>query len=149
MSNWTTHNARKAALRLDNELVQRSDDFEVAWSTGPFGASQMETSLTDHAAQPNELRALDKTRIVSMADQGEARIPNHAANEALPSNGKFSKVDWPTPEFIRSAHRARGRLLREIAKAVSRSVRLAFVGGPPSVSRTRRNDFGRHDPVQH
>jgi len=34
------------------------------------------------------------------------------------SNVKFSKLDWPPTEYVRSAHRARGVLLRQLLSSL-------------------------------
>ena len=63
-------------------------------------------------------------------------MQNHAANSHYSSNAKFSKLDWPPTEFVRAAHRARGKLLREFASAVGHWLGMAFVGSPAPSDRT-------------
>lgn len=44
--------------------------------------------------------------------------------ESLRTPGRFSKLDRPKSELIASAHRARGRLLREMTSALCHTLRL-------------------------
>ena len=40
-------------------------------------------------------------------------MQNHAAGSDYSSHLEFSKLEWPPTECVRSAHRARGALLRQ------------------------------------
>jgi hypothetical protein len=42
----------------------------------------------------------------------ERRLRSRTRSD-FPSHAKFSKLDWPPTEYVRSAHRARGALLRQ------------------------------------
>jgi len=46
----------------------------------------------------------------------------HAKSRNLGATGKFSLLDWPTPELLLSARRARGRAVREMISALCHSL---------------------------
>jgi hypothetical protein len=52
---------------------------------------------------------------------------HHAARQRLETQGRFSKLDRPRLELIASAHRARGRLLREMVSALCHRLRLLAI----------------------
>jgi hypothetical protein len=52
---------------------------------------------------------------------------HHAESHTLGTQGRFSILDRPKSEFIVSAHRARGRLLREMTSALWEGLRLLVI----------------------
>jgi hypothetical protein len=52
----------------------------------------------------------------------EARMDDHTKAEEFGTERAFSKLDWPTPEMLVSAHRARARVLREMTVALGRKL---------------------------
>jgi hypothetical protein len=61
-------------------------------------------------------------------------MDDRAVNQNLGATGKFSTLDWPTPEMLRAAHRARGKSLRDMALALGpllkrKITRPTFVAG--------------------
>jgi len=61
-------------------------------------------------------------------------MDDRAVNQNLGATGKFSTLDWPTPEMLRAAHRARGKALRDMALALGsllkrKIARPTFVAG--------------------
>jgi hypothetical protein len=75
-------------------------------------------------------------------------MENRAENPGLWSKGKFSKLDWPTPELIVSAHRARGKALREITSTLGHRLWSVMAASRVLSSRTRRNGPERHGPIK-
>ena len=49
---------------------------------------------------------------------------HHAESQTLGTHGRFSKLDRSKSELIVSAHRARGRLLREMTSTLCDGLRL-------------------------
>lgn len=45
-------------------------------------------------------------------------MDDRAVNQNSGATGKFSILDWPTPEMLRAARRARGKALRDMALAL-------------------------------
>ena len=74
-------------------------------------------------------------------------MENCSENRGL-SNGKFSTLDWPTPEMIAAAHRARGKALREMASALYRRLWFFLASSPRLSNQARRNGRQRQGPVQ-
>lgn len=58
-------------------------------------------------------------------------MQDHAESQNPETQGKFSRLDWPTPEFLMAAHRARGRVLREMIFALCHRLRLLVAKGLP------------------
>jgi hypothetical protein len=61
-------------------------------------------------------------------------MQDRAAIQNSGATGKFSTLDWPTPELLRAAHRARGKALRDMALALGsllkrKITRPIFVAG--------------------
>ena len=54
---------------------------------------------------------------------------DRAVNRNSKTNGKFSTLDWPTPEMLQAAHRARARALRDMIVAF-RKWAMAFIASP-------------------
>jgi hypothetical protein len=73
-------------------------------------------------------------------------MENSTENPGFRSNGKFSTLDWPSPELLAAAHRARAKALREMTTAVAH--RLWFFASSLLSNGARRNGRVRHDPVQ-
>jgi hypothetical protein len=48
------------------------------------------------------------------------------ADDIVPKKRSISRVDWPTPEQLRTARRERGLVLRAIVACLARKVSLAF-----------------------
>jgi hypothetical protein len=75
-------------------------------------------------------------------------MENNAENRGISSNGKPSILDWPTPEMIASAHRARAKALREMTWAFGRRL-WSFIAVSSLLSNgARRHGRERHGPVQ-
>jgi hypothetical protein len=55
----------------------------------------------------------------------ERRQTQHGTTQHL-SGGRFSRLDWPTPEQLREARRARGLFLRELVVAGTRRIAQAL-----------------------
>jgi len=49
-------------------------------------------------------------------------MDDHTKAEEFGTERAFSKLDWPTPEMLVSAHRARARVLREMTVALGRKL---------------------------
>jgi hypothetical protein len=52
---------------------------------------------------------------------------HHVESQTIGTQGRFSILDRPKSELIVSAHRARGRLLREMTSAVCSGLRLLVI----------------------
>jgi hypothetical protein len=52
---------------------------------------------------------------------------HHTESQTSGTQGKFSKLDRPKSELIVSAHRARGRLLREMTSTLCYGLRLLVI----------------------
>jgi hypothetical protein len=53
----------------------------------------------------------------------EAEMDNHAERQDFAKTRACSVLDWPTPEQLAAAHRARGKALREMVVAGARWLR--------------------------
>jgi hypothetical protein len=60
----------------------------------------------------------------------------------------ISRLDWPTPEMIAAAHRARAKALREMASALARRLWFFLAAGARPPNRARRHGRQGHHPVQ-
>lgn len=74
-----------------------------------------------------------------------AKMKNCTETRGLLSNGKFSTLDWPTPEMIAAAHRARGKALREMTSVLYHRLwsTLAGVAGVETAPADRAGFFSR------
>lgn len=63
-----------------------------------------------------------------MDDQAEDLAKTRATTEAAKSKPPISKLDWPTPEMLAAARRARGLYLRELAVALAGRLKALAVG---------------------
>jgi hypothetical protein len=61
--------------------------------------------------------------------------------------GKFSRLDWPTPEMLRAAHRARGKALRDMALALGFWLTRKITQPILAVSRKRETTNLGRSPV--
>ena len=69
-------------------------------------------------------------------------------NQNLGAITKFSKLDWPTPEMLQAANRARAKALREMTSAFGRRL-WSFIAASSLLSNgVRRHGRERHGPVQ-
>jgi hypothetical protein len=64
------------------------------------------------------------------------------------SKKTISRLDWPTPEMIAAAHRARAKALREMASALARKLWFFIAAGARPPNRVRRHARQGHHPVQ-
>ena len=55
-------------------------------------------------------------------------MDNRAEGREVEKNRVISKLDWPTPEMLAAAHRARGLFLRELVLALVRWLKTLFSG---------------------
>jgi hypothetical protein len=67
-----------------------------------------------------------------------------AAKSDSSSNTKCSKLDWLTPDLIRSAHRARSKVMHDMATRLGHRLWAIITASLTSSGRSRHNDFGRH-----
>jgi hypothetical protein len=75
-------------------------------------------------------------------------MDDRAENQNSGATTKFSALDWPTPEMIASAHRARAKALREMTSAFGRRL-WSFIAASSLLSNgARRHGRERHGPVQ-
>ena len=70
-------------------------------------------------------------------------MDNHAVRQDPGKSRALSKLDWPTPEVLAAARRARGIFLRELVVALARrlkalAVEHVEVGRPAGVRLARR-----------
>ena len=63
------------------------------------------------------------------------------------TTGKFSRLDWPTPEMLRAAHRARGKALRDMALALGSWLTRKITQPILAVSRKRETTNLGRSPV--
>src|SRR5690348_2560668 len=61
----------------------------------------------------------------AFADLVRERRRRIRARSDSPSHVKFSKLDWPPTEYVRSAHRARGALLRRWLSSMAATLKRA------------------------
>jgi hypothetical protein len=57
-------------------------------------------------------------------------MDDRAVNQNSGATGKFSILDWPTPEMLQAANRARARAVCDIIVALGKWA-LAFVASDP------------------
>src|ERR1043166_8111939 len=50
----------------------------------------------------------------------EAEMDNHAEGQEISKTRQISVLDWPTPEMLAAAHRARAKALKEMVVALFR-----------------------------
>ena len=60
----------------------------------------------------------------------EARMDDRALNQSSAATGKFSMLDWPTPEMLQAANRARARAMRDMIIAFGKWA-MAFMTSHP------------------
>ena len=70
-------------------------------------------------------------------------MDNHAEGKGFGKTRAISKLDWPTPEMLAAAHRARGLFLRELVVALvcrlkARITEPSLVAWPAKVRMARR-----------
>jgi hypothetical protein len=64
-------------------------------------------------------------------------MDDRAVNRDSETTGKVSILDWPTPEMLQAAHRARARALRDMIVAF-RKWAIAFIASHP-ISKSPRD----------
>jgi hypothetical protein len=64
------------------------------------------------------------------------------------SKKTISLLDWPTPDMIAAAHRARAKALREMTSAFARKLWFFIAAGARLPNRARRHGRQGHHPVQ-
>jgi hypothetical protein len=71
-----------------------------------------------------------------------------ADGRGVSSSRKFSTLDWPTPEMLQVANRARAKALREMTSAFGRRL-WSFVAASSLLSNGAcRHGRERHGPIQ-
>src|SRR5476651_1249681 len=59
-------------------------------------------------------------------------MDGRAEDQNAKATGEFSTLDWPTPEMLRAAHRARARALCDAVLALGRWAKASIAGHPTS-----------------
>jgi hypothetical protein len=69
-------------------------------------------------------------------------MDNHAEDQEFGKTRAISKLDWPTPEMLAAAHRARAKALKEMVVALFRWLNTLLAGHQP-VAREAKVRIGR------
>jgi hypothetical protein len=59
-------------------------------------------------------------------------MDDRAANQNSGATTKFSTLDWPTPEMLQAAKRARGKALRDMILALVKWAKASIANQPIS-----------------
>ena len=71
-------------------------------------------------------------------------MDDRAANQNSEATGKFSMLDWPTPEMLQAANRARARAMCDMIVAFGKWA-IAFIASNP-ISKSPRQTASSHAP---
>jgi hypothetical protein len=58
----------------------------------------------------------------------EAAMKHHAKGQESEANRRFSKLDWPTPEMLQAANRARARAMCDMIMELGKWAKTAIAG---------------------